>query len=163
MFDPQSIGKALPTSALLLAMDSLWLTSTAGLPLLCLTDFRSSLGSWEGWAFCTRAWSWSWGGSVHLLGWVTLCAGSNVYYIHPSGCGSLASEENSVSKLGLGGTSLMVQWLRLCAPNAGALGSIPGQGVRSHMPQLRPTIANKLCCGDKYCLNPSGFTQQVWV
>ena len=24
--------------------------------------------------------------------------------------------------------------LRLCAPNAGGLGSIPGQGTRSHMP-----------------------------
>ena len=35
------------------------------------------------------------------------------------------------------GTSLVVQWLRLCAPNAGGLGSIPGQGTRSHMPQLR--------------------------
>ena len=29
------------------------------------------------------------------------------------------------------GTSLVVQWLRLCAPNAG---SIPGQGTRSHDP-----------------------------
>ena len=35
------------------------------------------------------------------------------------------------------GTSLVVQWLRLHAPNAGSLGSIPGQGTRSHMPQLR--------------------------
>ena len=35
------------------------------------------------------------------------------------------------------GTSLVVQWLRLCAPSAGGLGSIPGQGTRSHMPQLR--------------------------
>ncbi|TEA37365.1 hypothetical protein DBR06_SOUSAS1910057, partial [Sousa chinensis] len=33
--------------------------------------------------------------------------------------------------------SLVVQWLRLCAPNAGGLGSIPGQGTRSFMPQLR--------------------------
>ena len=31
----------------------------------------------------------------------------------------------------------MVQWLRLGTPNAGGLGSIPGQGTRSHMPQLR--------------------------
>ena len=31
----------------------------------------------------------------------------------------------------------MVQWLRLCAPNAGGLGSIPGQATRSRMPQLR--------------------------
>ena len=35
------------------------------------------------------------------------------------------------------GTSLLVQWLRLCAPNAGDLGSIPGQGTRSYMLQLR--------------------------
>ena len=32
------------------------------------------------------------------------------------------------------GTSLVVQWLRLCALNAGGLGSIPGQGTRSRMP-----------------------------
>ncbi|TEA39679.1 hypothetical protein DBR06_SOUSAS3410146, partial [Sousa chinensis] len=34
-------------------------------------------------------------------------------------------------------TSLVVQWLRLRAPNAGGLGSIPGQGTRSHVPQLK--------------------------
>ena len=33
----------------------------------------------------------------------------------------------------LKGTSLVVQWLRLRAPNAGGPGSIPGQGTRSHM------------------------------
>ena len=33
---------------------------------------------------------------------------------------------------------------RLCAPNARGLGSIPGQGTRSHMPQLRPKQPNKL-------------------
>ncbi|TEA26021.1 hypothetical protein DBR06_SOUSAS3210075, partial [Sousa chinensis] len=31
------------------------------------------------------------------------------------------------------GTSLVVQWLRLHAPIAGGLGSIPGQGTRSRM------------------------------
>ena len=31
----------------------------------------------------------------------------------------------------------MVQWLRLCAPNAEGRGLIPGQETRSHMPQLR--------------------------
>ena len=36
------------------------------------------------------------------------------------------------------GTSLVVQWLRLCAPNAGGPSLIPGQGIRSHMPQPRP-------------------------
>ncbi|TEA26217.1 hypothetical protein DBR06_SOUSAS37210006, partial [Sousa chinensis] len=29
--------------------------------------------------------------------------------------------------------SLAVQWLGLCAPNAGGPGSIPGRGTRSHM------------------------------
>ena len=36
------------------------------------------------------------------------------------------------------GTSLVVQWLKLCAPNAEGRGSIPGLRTRSHMPQLRP-------------------------
>ena len=34
-------------------------------------------------------------------------------------------------------TSLVVQWLRLRAPNAGPLGSIPGQGTGSYVPQLK--------------------------
>ena len=48
------------------------------------------------------------------------------------------------------GASLMVQWLRHCAPNAGGLGLIRGQGSRPYMPQLRvqslqqrPTKTNK--------------------
>ena len=32
----------------------------------------------------------------------------------------------------------MVQWLRLHTTNTGNPGSIPGQGTRSHMAQLRP-------------------------
>ena len=39
------------------------------------------------------------------------------------------------------GTSLVAQWLRLCPPNAGGLGSIPGWGTRSHMLQLGPGTA----------------------
>ena len=35
------------------------------------------------------------------------------------------------------GTSLVVQWLRLHAPNAGVPGSIPGQAARSFMLQLK--------------------------
>ena len=31
------------------------------------------------------------------------------------------------------GTSLVAQWIRFQAPNAGGRGSIPGQGTRSHM------------------------------
>ena len=34
-------------------------------------------------------------------------------------------------------TSLVIQWLRLCAPNAGNPDSIPGQGTRSCLPQLK--------------------------
>ncbi|TEA29092.1 hypothetical protein DBR06_SOUSAS10510049, partial [Sousa chinensis] len=33
--------------------------------------------------------------------------------------------------------SLVVQWLRFCAPDAGDPGSIPGRGTRSHMLQLK--------------------------
>ena len=40
-------------------------------------------------------------------------------------------------------TSLVVQWLRLHAPNAGGLGSIPSQGTRSCMLQIRPRAAKK--------------------
>ena len=35
------------------------------------------------------------------------------------------------------GTSLLVQWLRLHISNARGPGSIPGEGTRLHMPQLR--------------------------
>ena len=35
------------------------------------------------------------------------------------------------------GTSLVAQWLRFLAPNAGGPGSIPGGGTRFHMPQPR--------------------------
>ena len=36
------------------------------------------------------------------------------------------------------GTSLEVQWLRLCTPNTGSPGSIPGQVTRFHMTQAWP-------------------------
>ena len=46
--------------------------------------------------------------------------------------------------IGQQGTSLVVQWLRLQAPNTGGFGSIPGQGTRFHMLQrlniLQPTV-----------------------
>lgn len=48
------------------------------------------------------------------------------------------------------GTSLLVEWLRLYASYAGALGLIPGQGTASHMLQLKISraaikIKNPLC------------------
>ena len=42
-----------------------------------------------------------------------------------------------LAKAAITGISLVVQWLRLCTPNAGDPGSIPGQGTRSHMLQLK--------------------------
>ena len=53
----------------------------------------------------------------------------------------------------IAGTSLVVQWLRLHDPNAGDSGSIPGQGTRSHRPQLKkPTGHNWRSCMPQ--LNP---------
>ena len=60
------------------------------------------------------------------------------------------SRNGGKSKSPRNGTSLVVQWLRLCIPNAGGLGSIPGQGTRSHMPQLKVCILQQskdpACC-----------------
>ena len=42
--------------------------------------------------------------------------------------------------------SLVVQWLRLCAPNAGGPGLIPGQGTRSHIQQLRSHMPKDPMC-----------------
>ena len=47
------------------------------------------------------------------------------------------------------GTSLVVQWLSLRAPNAGGPGLIPGQETRSHMLQLRVCIVQLKCATTK--------------
>ena len=47
----------------------------------------------------------------------------------------LATEQQQIE---MSETSLMVQWLRLHTPNARGPGSIPGQGTRSYMQQVRP-------------------------
>ena len=52
-------------------------------------------------------------------------------------CPKLCCERVMVAKEVHGRTSLVVQWLRLHALNAEGPGSIPGQGSRSHMPQLK--------------------------
>ena len=57
------------------------------------------------------------------------CKGSEVYLVH------------SIQEMLAAGTSLLAQWLRLWAPNAGGPGSIPGQGTRSPILQLRPGAA----------------------
>ena len=41
------------------------------------------------------------------------------------------------------GIFLVVQWLRVHVPNAGDMGSIPGQGTRSHVLQLRVCLLQR--------------------
>ena len=55
----------------------------------------------------------------------------------PDGCHNSFPIQSGSSRIFCMGTSLVVQWLRLCTPNAGGPGSVPGQGTRSHMPQLK--------------------------
>ena len=54
---------------------------------------------------------------------------------------SLSLYSNSTDKKILG-TSLVVQWLRLCTPSAGGPSLILDQGTRSHMPQWRLEISH---------------------
>ena len=49
-------------------------------------------------------------------------------------------------------TSLVAQWLTLCAHNARGLGSMHGQGTRSHILQLR-VLKLKLLIKDPACHN----------
>ena len=46
-----------------------------------------------------------------------------------------------VFQTGLFGTSVVVQWPRLCAPNAGALGSIPDPGTKPYVLQRKGSHA----------------------
>ena len=63
------------------------------------------------------------------------------------------------------GVSLVVQWLRLCVPNAGGLGSIPGQGTRSHLSKLKiPHAATKTRCSQIIFLKSYSFSNShVWM
>ena len=56
---------------------------------------------------------------------------------YPHGDGLMVTCSELREKINRGGTSLVVQWLKLHAPSEGGLGSIPGLGTRPHMPQLR--------------------------
>ena len=83
-------------------------------------------------------------------------------------CGNLLPHQICFQSTDFPETFLMIQWLRLCASNAGGLGSIPGQGPRSHMLQLRahllqwrqkiPCAATKTWCSqvNKYFLKCIG-------
>ena len=62
--------------------------------------------------------------------------------LFPKSCANSAT--HSVKYLNVFKTSLVVKWLSLHAPNAGGLGSIPGQGTRSHMPQTQDATQSKI-------------------
>ena len=53
----------------------------------------------------------------------------------PSPTSLKAQGESQVLRSTNSWTSLVDQWLRVCAPNAGGVRSIPGQGNRPHMPR----------------------------
>ena len=57
------------------------------------------------------------------------------------------------------GTSLVIQWLRLCVPKAGGPGLIPGQGTRSHIPHLQGSQINVCVCVHVCVL----FNCSVWL
>ena len=48
-----------------------------------------------------------------------------------------------IFKLSVFGTSLVVQWLNLCASTARGVGSIPVQGTKIHMPYSAAKKQNK--------------------
>ena len=63
------------------------------------------------------------------------------------------------------GTSMIAQWLRLCAPNAGGLGSIPAQGTISPMRAAtkEPTCHNwDPAQPNKYINNKKRKKENVW-
>ena len=62
------------------------------------------------------------------------------------------------------GASLVVLWLRFHAPNAGGSGSIPGQGTRSHAPEVRPERLHSQNANNKkteVCKGPRGVNHSV--
>ena len=50
-------------------------------------------------------------------------------------------------------TSLAIQWLRLRAPSAEGLGSMPGQGTRAHVPAATESSRAATMTEDPKCLN----------
>ena len=83
-----------------------------------------------------------------VLGWLLIIQKGTAWYR-----GQSTASGQTLKGLWSGGSSLVVQWLRLHAPNSGGLGSTPGQGTRSHMPRLKTPCAatkteNLVCCNE---------------
>ena len=73
-----------------------------------------------------------------------------ILYLLPRALGSVGTmsgstvggPEGSVRKETVSGTSLVVQWLRLRAPNAGVLGSILSWGTQSHIAATKDSASH---------------------
>ena len=64
-----------------------------------------------------------------------------MFTLHPA-FWSVSSDQSALGALiKFKGTSLVVQWVRLHAPNAGGTGSIRGWRTGSHMLQRKPGTA----------------------
>ena len=62
----------------------------------------------------------------------------------------ICETEIDIQQLGITETSLVVQWLRLHAPNAGGQGLILDQGTKSHILQLGSKAVKKKINKKKY-------------
>ena len=98
------------------------------------------------WVLCSLSlWDSCWGwGAGHWDQWGVAVGGNGRVQVRPWSKGQM----DTITEEGEFGTSLVIQWVRLCATNAGGPGSIPGQGTRSRtwqqrsrVPQLRPGAA----------------------
>ena len=69
-----------------------------------------------------------------------------------------------MSKNSLTGNSLAVQWVGLCTPPAEGLGSSPGQGTKSHKPQVKDKkqkTKNKKQTHKKNCIKRIYFNERI--
>ena len=97
---------------------------------------------WDGWKASLTQWAWVWvsSGSWWWTGKPDVLQSMGSQRVGHDWVTELNFHARVFVKEGELGTSLAVQWLRLHAFNAGVPDSIPGQGTRSCIPQLRPSV-----------------------
>ena len=97
---------------------------------------------WDGWMASLTQWTWAW---VNSGSWWWIGRPGIRRFVGSQRVGhDWATELNWISRRCVSirqqnGAFLVVQWLKLHIPNAGGLGLIPGQRIRSHLLQPRPT------------------------
>ena len=74
----------------------------------------------------------------------TMCENHKGDQVKFQGLCSIVNQDGNIR------TSLVVQWLRLCAPNAGGTGSTPGQGTKI-LHASRPSQKKKKGWGHHFC------------